>query len=149
MLSKTFPAAAVAAKPAAAPKPSTVRPALLRTAVSETVLRSLRFYPFNDAVTTPPPGVDKEQATLYIVACRWVVWTRSQGKSMSLSMYALTVPVFRRYITNLDAVLAKAEESFAAGDFRWVATVVKTAISSGMRAKVDDLDAECLELTLA
>ena len=28
---------------------------------------------------------------------------------MSLSMYALTVPVFTRYLTNLDAVLAKAE----------------------------------------
>lgn len=32
---------------------------------------------------------------------------------MSLSMYALTVPVFTRYLTNLDAVLAKAEANAA------------------------------------
>jgi uncharacterized protein len=28
---------------------------------------------------------------------------------MTLSMYAITVPVFTRYLTNLDAILAKAE----------------------------------------
>ncbi len=32
---------------------------------------------------------------------------------MSLSMYALTVPVFTRYLTNLDAVLVKAEANAA------------------------------------
>jgi len=33
---------------------------------------------------------------------------------MSLSMYAITVPVFTRYLTNLDAILAKAEADAAA-----------------------------------
>ncbi|MDF2984111.1 MAG: hypothetical protein K0Q69_3883, partial [Devosia sp.] len=28
---------------------------------------------------------------------------------MSLSMYAITVPVFTRYLNNLDAILVKAE----------------------------------------
>ncbi len=33
---------------------------------------------------------------------------------MSLSMYAITVPVFTRYLNNLDAILAKAEADAAA-----------------------------------
>ena len=32
---------------------------------------------------------------------------------MTISMYAITVPVFTRYLTNLDAVLAKAEANAA------------------------------------
>lgn len=32
---------------------------------------------------------------------------------MSLSMYAITVPVFTRYLNNLDAILAKAEANAA------------------------------------
>lgn len=32
---------------------------------------------------------------------------------MTLSMYAITVPVFTRYLTNLDAILAKAETNAA------------------------------------
>lgn len=33
---------------------------------------------------------------------------------MAISMYALTVPVFQRYLNNLDAILAKAEDEAAA-----------------------------------
>ena len=32
---------------------------------------------------------------------------------MSLSMYAITVPVFTRYLNNLDAILVKAEVNAA------------------------------------
>ena len=32
---------------------------------------------------------------------------------MTISMYAITVPVFTRYLTNLDAILAKAEANAA------------------------------------